>query len=108
MPACRSSGNPGSWGRLQPSVREEVELLELLQPTDVLLLLLLLLPIPVPRISLSSNHSLISKLFHSWSNSADVKNWTRAQSAMKTVVMMELAMWNLEMKAISRTGSSDG
>ena len=107
MLACRSSGNPGSWLRLQPLVREEEVklLLELLQPTDVLLLLLL--PIPSLKFSLS-DHSLISKLVHSWSNSAAVKNWTRAQSAMKTVVMMELAMWKLAMKAIVRTGASDG
>merc|ERR1712147_314667 len=96
MPACSSSGNPGSWGGgVQPLVRELLELL--LQPT-----LLLLLPIPL------SDHSLISKLDHSWSNSAAVKNWTRAQSAMNMLVMMELAMWKLAMKAIVRTGASDG
>ena len=87
----------------------DVKLFELLrvltvQSTDVLLLLLLL---PILTFSLS-DQSLISKLNHSWSNSAAVKNWTRAQSAMKTVVMMELAMWKLAMKAIVRTGASDG
>ena len=104
MLACRSSGNPGScWGGLQPLVRELFE--PLLQPT----VLLLLLPSPVAFFKFSlSDHSLISKLDHSCSNSAAVKNWTRAQSAMNTVVMMELAMWNLAMKAIGRTGASDG
>ena len=52
--------------------------------------------------------SLLSKLFQALSNLAAVKNWTRAQRAMKTVVMMELKMWNLAMKAIVRTGLSDG
>ena len=104
MLACRSSGNPGScWGGLQPLGRELFELL--LQPT----VLLLLLPSPVAFFKFSlSDHSLISKLDHSCSNSAAVKNWTRAQSAMNTVVMMELAMWKLAMKAIGRTGASDG
>ena len=104
MLACRSSGNPGScWGGLQPLGRELFE--PLLQPT----VLLLLLPSPVAFFKFSlSDHSLISKLDHSWSNSAAVKNWTRAQSAMNTVVMMELAMWKLAMKAIGRTGASDG
>ena len=89
----------------------DVKLFELfrvltVQSTDVLLLLLLL---PIPSLIFSlSDQSLISKLNHSWSNSAAVKNWTRAQSAMKTVVMMELAMWKLAMKAIVRTGASDG
>ena len=114
MLACRSSGNPGSWQGLQglqPLVRD-VKLFELLrvltvQSTDVPLLLLLL-PIPSSLIFSLSDQSLISKLNHSWSNSAAVKNWTRAQSAMKTVVMMELAMWKLAMKAIVRTGASDG
>ena len=89
----------------------DVKLFELLpvltvQSTDVPLLLLLL---PIPSLIFSlSDQSLISKLNHSWSNSAAVKNWTSAQSAMKTVVMMELAMWKLAMKAIVRTGASDG
>ena len=89
----------------------DVKLFELLrvltvQSTDVPLLLLLL---PIPSLIFSlSDQSLISKLNHSWSNSAAVKNCTRAQSAMKTVVMMELAMWKLAMKAIVRTGASDG
>ena len=67
-------------------------------PSQMLLLL--------PRIEL--NASLLSKLFQALSNLAAVKNWTRAQRAMNTVVMMELKMWNLAMKAIVRTGLSDG
>ena len=77
MLACRSSGNPGSWGRLQPrdeavellsrkvelpSVEEE--LLELLQSVNNVMLLLISL----------SDHSLISKMFHSSSKLAAVKN----------------------------------
>ena len=76
MLACRSSGNPGSWGRLQPrdeavellsrkvelpSVEEE--LLELLQSVNNVMLLTSL-----------SDHSLISKMFHSSSKLAAVKN----------------------------------
>ena len=70
-------------------------------PIDFHQMLLLL-----PRIEL--NASLLSKLFQALSNLAAVKNWTRAQSAMNTVVMMELKMWNLAIKAIGRTGLSDG
>ena len=102
MLACSSSGNPGSWGGgVQPLVRELLELV--LQPN-----LLLLSPKPVEFNFSLSDHSLISKLVHSCSKSAAVKNWTRAQSAMNTVVMMLLAMWKLAMKAIVRTGASDG
>ena len=64
------------------------------------------MPLLLPRIEL--NASLLSKLFQALSNLAAVKNWTRAQRAMNTVVMMELKMWNLAMKAIVRTGLSDG
>ena len=101
MVTCKRSGNPGGWEGLQPLVRELLELL--LQPT-----LLLLSPKPVEFNFSLSDHSLISKLVHSCSKSAAVKNWTRAQTAMNTVVMIELAMWKLAMKAIVRTGASDG